>query len=126
MSYQENQENIENGEIQENIENGELIRIYKISSDSGPKCYIGSTKQKLSRRFTDHKTSRHYATSLLLFREYGKENCKIELLEEKTVKNKLERCILEQRYLNLHSETMVNKKSTLNKKMKKLYGDLLN
>ena len=63
--------------------------IYKVVDIAYSKCYIGSTCEKLCRRFARHKSS--YAQYLKgnhnknrcfsLFDEFGIENCKIELVE---------------------------------------------
>ena len=64
-------------------------KIYKIADVGYNKCYIGSTTESLSRRFSKHKHKyRKYieggdkhATCYDLFDEYGVECCKIELIE---------------------------------------------
>ena len=56
------------------------------------KCYIGSTCEQLSKRMARHRkdyrqhvkngeNSKCYIRSMLLFDEYGIDNCKIELIE---------------------------------------------
>ena len=68
-------------------ENGKIYRIIDVGY---AKCYVGSTCESLSKRMTRHRekfmayqrgNKREYATSFLLFEEFGIENCKIELLE---------------------------------------------
>ena len=69
-------------------ENG---KIYKIVDVGYTKCYIGSTCEKLHKRFTRHKIdyrffiknnkTTDFTRSFLLFDEFGVENCKIELIE---------------------------------------------
>ena len=64
-------------------------KIYKIVDVGYNKQYIGSTTEKLSRRFAHHKgcykayqrSEYRHTRSFDLFEEYGVENCKIELLE---------------------------------------------
>ena len=64
--------------------------IYKLSDINNTKCYIGSTTQKINTRFSKHKNlfkrylddKMHYLTCFELFMLYGKDNLKIELLEE--------------------------------------------
>ena len=60
-------------------------KIYKIIDVGYTKCYIGSTTEKLSSRMAKHRytfsTSKDNTASCLLFREFGIENCKIELIE---------------------------------------------
>ena len=63
-------------------------KIYSITAQTG-ECYIGSTIQSLSDRFTNHKScykqwlnDRHSKTTVYdLFERYGVGNCKIELIE---------------------------------------------
>ena len=76
-------------------------KIYKITDIAYTKCYIGSTAQPLSKRFSKHKTDykvwlngkRNKVSVFDLFEEYGVENCKIELIEnyECNSRNELER-----------------------------------
>jgi hypothetical protein len=47
------------------------------------------------------------------------------LLEEKEINNKIERCILEQKFLNRYHDIKVNRQSALNKKNKIIYKDEL-
>ena len=67
-------------------------KIYKITDVDYNKCYIGSTTESLSQRMARHRreykkytnndeNKKYYARSMLLFKEYGIENCKIELIE---------------------------------------------
>lgn len=69
-------------------------KIYKvrgpiIPDQAEPKCYIGSTADKLSSRMNGHrnayktylKTNDKRCTIFDLFAEYGLENCRIELIE---------------------------------------------
>lgn len=59
--------------------------IYKISSTKGEKVYYGSTIQPLSHRFnrhrSDYKASRG-CTCSILFKEYGIDNCIVEMVEQ--------------------------------------------
>ena len=65
-------------------------KIYRIWDSSYTKCYVGSTCEELSRRFSSHKRDykrgaidkTKYSTSWQLFDEYGVENCIIELIEK--------------------------------------------
>lgn len=61
-------------------------KIYKIVDNKYTKCYIGSTCQDLSKRIAEHRRNfrckQHHNVSVYqLFREFGIENCKIELIE---------------------------------------------
>jgi hypothetical protein len=71
-------------------------KVYKIWSTQGDMIYIGSTtKEYLSQRMTAHrhgysawkKHNQKFITSYKLFDEYGVDNCFIELLEAKELKN---------------------------------------
>jgi len=71
-----------------------MIHFYKIVCP-GDEVYVGSTKKKLSIRWTEHKssfkTNRLNANSKILFEKYGIEHCKIELIESRE-------CTQEERY----------------------------
>jgi hypothetical protein len=62
-------------------------RIYRVFCEDGEPCdeYIGSTVRTLSQRMakhrSDYKNGLKY-TSCILFKKYGVENCKIELIED--------------------------------------------
>jgi len=63
-----------------------MISIYKLYSDKGDKCYIGSSND-IDRRFRTHKcfttNKRGYTcSSKIVLEAYGVEHCKIEVLEE--------------------------------------------
>ena len=75
-------------------ENG---KIYKIVDVGYNKCYIGSTTERLSKRFERHRE--HYrkrdqdnrkTSAFDLFDEFDVENCKIELIENYPCENKEE------------------------------------
>ena len=75
-----------------NYQNG---KIYKIIDTGYTKCYIGSTVESLSTRMSHHratfKTISHSScSSVLLFKEFGLENCKIELIENFPCNNREE------------------------------------
>jgi hypothetical protein len=84
-------------------------KIYKIWSTQGDKIYVGSTtKDLLSQRMTQHRSDytqfkksnkRRFTKSILLFDEYGIENCFIELIESKECNNKDEKNQLEGYYI---------------------------
>ena len=74
-------------------------KIYKITDIGYNKCYIGSTCEKLSKRMERHRkdycsylnnTLKTWTTSLELFKEYGKDNLKIELIENYPCESKEE------------------------------------
>ena len=64
-------------------------KIYQITDIAYTKCYIGSTTESLSLRMARHrhhykqflKNNKNFISSYELFKEYGVENCKIELIE---------------------------------------------
>lgn len=79
-------------------------KIYKIWSHLGDKIYIGSTtKEYLSQRMDTHRSKYKCKTnntkSIILFDEYGLDNCKIELLEAKECNTKDELLKLEGKYI---------------------------
>lgn len=91
-----------------------IVKIYKIVSDKGPKCYVGSTGDYyLCNRFSDHKTDwrggLRKATSAILFNEYGPDSCRIELIEEYEYKEPQERYEREQYWIN-NTPDAVNKR----------------
>ena len=74
-------------------ENG---KIYKITDVCYTTCYIGSTCESLSQRMARHrekykhyqKTGKKHTNVVLLFDEFGVDNCKIELIEYYPSENK--------------------------------------
>ena len=65
-------------------------KIYKITDIGYNKCYIGSTIQPLYKRFSHHRDTFEYGgcSSAVIFKEYGKDNCKIELIEDYPCSNR--------------------------------------
>jgi len=68
-----------------------IAYIYKISSDYGDLCYVGSTIRRLQDRYKDHKDKyrawkrnpdKKYFSSYEIFEKYGIENCKITIIEK--------------------------------------------
>ena len=80
-------------------------QVYKITSEHTEKCYIGSTKQKLNKRFCDHRCKTNCMSRILF--ELGE--CKIEALEVLYNITKQELKIKEQYYLDLLKDKAVNK-----------------
>ena len=85
--------------------------IYKLYSEKGPEYYIGSTEMTLEKRKTYHIKMYEFlkdvnenklAYSRILFKNYGTNEIKIELLEviEYTTEKELRK--REQYYLDLH------------------------
>ena len=56
-----------------------MATIYKILSPCLQECYVGSTIQRVEKRWTDHKSNRY--SSSILFKNYGYDNCKFVVLE---------------------------------------------
>ncbi len=73
-------------------------KIYKIVNNVNDECYVGSTTQTLAERYSGHlsdyrryqKVSDRYITSFLMFDNYGLNNCRIELVENYSVKTRQE------------------------------------
>lgn len=63
-------------------------KIYKIEAEN--EIYIGSTTSSLEKRFRYHTYQNNACVSRILFEKYGKENCKIVLLEEYPCSNRSE------------------------------------
>ena len=85
-------------------------KVYKIWSPNGDKIYIGVTsKEYLSQRMDEHRSkykgylksekTKKNTTSILIFEEYGVENCFIELIEAKECTSKDEQNKLEGKYI---------------------------
>jgi hypothetical protein len=64
-------------------------KIYQINTSLGPEVYYGSTTTPLNERMTRHKTHL-LCTAQLIFKKYGFENCKIELVEDYPCNSKKE------------------------------------
>ena len=73
-------------------------QIYKIVDVGFNKCYIGSTCEGISKRFSRHKefyksyknNKYHFMTSFSLFDEFGVDNCKIYWIEDYPCNSKKE------------------------------------
>ena len=93
-------------------ENG---KIYKIVDVGYTKCYIGSTTEKLSKRFERHR--KYYkrfleqnvidTKAIDIFEEYGIDNCKIELIENCPCQTKEE--LLRREGYHIQNNDCVNK-----------------
>jgi hypothetical protein len=90
-------------------------KIYKIVNNQSNEIYIGSTTQKLCKRFSNHKTSYNSwkirktgkCMSYDLFDKYGIENCRIILIESFPCKTTEERLRKEQEHID--STECINK-----------------
>ena len=80
--------------------------VYKIWSEKGDKVYIGSTVNFDIRR-SSHKCPSNDTNSRLLFDEYGKENCEIDIIEE-VKEDEME--IRERYWIYFYGENAVNKR----------------
>lgn len=79
-------------------------KIYKITNNINSECYIGSTTQNLSWRFTQHKSKyktgrKDCSKSTILFDKYGLDNCKIELIKEFPCNSKEELLFEERKHI---------------------------
>lgn len=83
-----------------------IVRFYKIVNNVDDKCYVGSTKQTLNRRFAAHKC--HHYTSRILFDNYGFSNCTIVLLEEVEVQSRKEQLMKERQFIERYAGKCVN------------------
>lgn len=79
-------------------------KIYKIVADDTNKIYIGSTIQKLYKRFSKHKSDNISSKELF---EYP--NTRIELIENYLCNSKRELDEREQYYINLNKDICINK-----------------
>lgn len=59
-----------------------LYKFYRIVNNQNDECYIGCAKQKLSKRYANHKEKINLCTSKILFDKYGVENCNCILIKE--------------------------------------------
>jgi hypothetical protein len=89
-----------------------LYRFYQILSDNGPLHYIGSTRQTLRRRYSDHVSAYrrgiHVCSVKALFDTYGVENCRMVTLQETECEGGDDVRIIERRLQDQHREHLVN------------------
>ena len=110
-------ENLHIDDIMVNYQDGK----YKIWDVGYTKCYIGSTCEKLSKRFSRHKSTYkdfkekkgNFVSVFYLFEEFGIDNSKIELLENYPCKNKEE--LLKQEGHHQKENICVNKNTARGK-----------
>lgn len=115
-----------------NYQNG---KIYKVISNKGDDCYVGSTNQKrLCLRFSQHKKNYkrfqekkyNYISVFTLFEKYGLENCKIILIENYPCKTKDELTSREEYWrkeLNSINKIRAFRTKEERKEQKKKYND---
>jgi hypothetical protein len=84
-----------------------MASVYRITSPSTPKVYVGSTIQPIDKRFRDHKGRRTEMTSSVILRH---EDARIELLEQVALEDRYER---EQHWIDFYGEDCVNKMRAL-------------
>ncbi len=83
--------------------------VYKIESDCKQILYIGSTTQKLNKRFKDHKTNACSISKYFKDTNYSFSNgC--ELIKEYNVIDKIHLLAYEQLWMNVYRNRIVNKK----------------
>ena len=123
-------------------------KIYKIWSPLGDKIYIGATtKEYLSQRMDEHrskykqylKSNKMNTTSIIIFNEYGINNCFIELIESKGCNSKDEQIKLESEHIrknvcvNIHIPDRTKKEYDIkyreinkekNKNMNEIYREI--
>lgn len=75
--------------------------IYKISFLNSHETYIGSTSRTINERYSVHKSNMNKQSSPLYihWRECGKENAKVELIEKIQYDNKQQLLELEKQYI---------------------------
>jgi len=87
----------------------QIYKIYKITSPQTDKIYIGSTKQQLKHRFSNHKSDAKnkgkYYSSFDLIKNYS--DCEIELIEEVDKQNRL---IRERHWIEFYEDKCVNER----------------
>ncbi len=78
-------------------------KIYKIIDNAYTKTYYGSTIQTLSERMASHrrtyKLGKYGTTASEIFKEFGLDNCKIELVESVKCENQDELRKIEGKYI---------------------------
>jgi hypothetical protein len=95
-----------------NYQNG---KIYKITSPSTDKIYIGSTVQPLNKRFINHKSCYNRGLNKSSGKIIQYDDCQIELIEEYPCNTKNELEHREQYYMNLYKELLVNSYNSIQK-----------
>jgi hypothetical protein len=90
--------------VNENLD----FKIYLISSSQTNKVYIGSTKQSLGQRFSEHishsKDTKYKCRSEVLINEFS--DCKIDLIEYTTKEDRLQR---ERFWVEYYGDRAVNR-----------------
>lgn len=86
-----------------------MATIYKILSPDLQECYVGSTIQRVERRWNDHRQKNNQTTSKKLFDKYGVQNCKFVVMEVCPIEEQKEK---EQWWMD-HSVGLVNRCGTI-------------
>jgi hypothetical protein len=101
--------------------------IYKLISPDCDKCYIGSSRHSLNKRFSQHKS--RYNNFLLgkgkkytAFEILKNPNCTIELIEEFNFNNKEELLMKEKQYIKDNINNVINK-NIPNRSLQEYYQD---
>lgn len=81
-----------------------MATIYKIWSEKGDKVYIGSTTD-IQHRWSTHLSPSNDTNSRILFEEFGKENCRIEAIDDVKEDDKL---IRERYWIEFYGDRVVN------------------
>lgn len=85
-----------------------LYKFYRIVNNQNDECYIGCTKQKLCKRYGNHREKRNRCTSKILFDKYGVENCKCILIKELELNSKEEASREERKIIEENKGKCVN------------------
>ena len=93
-----------------NYQNG---KIYKITSPSIDKIYIGSTVQTLTQRFSGHSHDFYNGTITSCTEMFENNDCFISLLEEYPCNCKSELVSREQYYMELNKDFIINKRKAV-------------
>lgn len=86
-----------------------MATVYKILSPDLLECYVGSTVQRVEKRWRGHKEQRGDTNSGILFEKYGIDNCKFVVMEVCPVEERSEK---EQWWLD-HSVGVVNRNAVI-------------
>lgn len=86
-----------------------MATIYKILSPCLQECYVGSTIQRVEKRWIHHRCKNNETTSKKLFNTYGVQNCKFVVMEVCPIEERKEK---EQWWID-HSVGVVNRCGTI-------------
>jgi len=87
-------------------------KVYKITSCKGDEIYIGSTFKSLEKRFNLHKSDFSKCKSKILFKKYGYDSCRIELIKEYEVCDEYQLKAYEQLWMSKYENQVVNERGS--------------